>query len=94
MSQPDGEAAPFAQLREIMRELELDGSVRDVQVLEPHRGLLDITFHIRDEAMLVEMASGDQDVRVVGSRRECVRPVNELAAVLRDWVDFRRGWHT
>jgi hypothetical protein len=93
MSQPDGEAVQFAQLRAIMRELELDGSVRDVEVREPQPGLLDITFHIGDEAILVELASGDQDVRIVGSRREYDRPMSELASVLRDWVNFRRGWH-
>lgn len=94
MSQPGGEAVEFAQLRAIMRELELEGSVSDVEVQEPHPGLLDITFRIGDEAMLVEMASGDQIVRVVGRRREYDRPIDELAAVLRDWVNFRRGWHT
>lgn len=94
MTQPGGEAVEFAQLRAIMRDLALEGSVSDVEVQEPHPGLLDITFHIGDEAMLVEMASGDQIVRVVGRRREYDRPIDELAAALRDWVNFRHGWHT
>lgn len=93
MSETGGETAQFAQLRQIMRELELDGSVTDVQVQEPHPWQLDITFNIGDEGMLVEMASGSEDVRIVGHRREYDRPLDEVAAVLRDWVNFRRGWH-
>lgn len=74
-----------------LRALENDGVVSDVVATWANASLLDIVFRVGDEAMLVEVAAGDQAVRIVGRRREYERPVGELAALLQDWPNLRRG---
>lgn len=90
----DDADASVEQVRAIVRALERDGVVTDVEERVPYPGTLDVTFAIGDEAMLVMGVEGRPDVRIVGRRREYDRPVDELADVLRSWTALRRGWHS
>ncbi|MFN8157386.1 MAG: hypothetical protein U0R68_08205 [Candidatus Nanopelagicales bacterium] len=95
MTRSTGDAdSSVEQVRAIVRTLEREGVVTAVEEREPHPGMLDVTFVIGDEAMLVMVIEGQPDVRIVGRRREYDRPVDELADVLRSWTAFRRGWHS
>jgi hypothetical protein len=82
-----------AEAVRIVRGLEAEGCVTGVEVNEPDAGLIDIMFDIGDEPMLVMVADGVSDARIVGRRREYECPISELAGILRDWPNFRRGWH-
>ena len=93
-AEADGALPPHqAAVLHVITGLEADGLVTDVRTHEPHAGSLDITFTIGTEGILVMVADGDPDIRIVGTRREYDRPVSELDGVLRDWTSFRRGWH-
>jgi hypothetical protein len=87
---PGGNAAVLR----VIAGLEAEGLVTDVRSQAPHPGSLDITFMIGAESILVMVADGVPDVRIVGKRREYERPASELGGVLRDWANFREGWHS
>jgi hypothetical protein len=86
-------SAKQAEVLSIITDLEAEGLVTEVRARIPHPGSLDIGFKIGAEDMLVMVADGVPDVRIVGKRREYDRPPTELDSVLRDWANFRRGWH-
>ncbi|MFN8167519.1 MAG: hypothetical protein U0S36_01900 [Candidatus Nanopelagicales bacterium] len=85
--------AQQAEVLGIITNLEAEGLVVEVSAQIPHPGSMDIGFKISTENLLVMVADGLPDVRIVGTRREYDRPPDELDGVLRDWVNFRRGWH-
>jgi hypothetical protein len=86
-------SAQQAEVLRIITDLEAEGLVTKVSAHAPHPGSMDIGFTIGTEYLLVMVADGLPDVRIVGTRREYDRPPDELDGVLRDWVNFRRGWH-
>jgi hypothetical protein len=86
-------SAQQAQVLALITNLEAEGLVTEVSARIPHPGSMDIGFKIGTEDMLVMVADWIPDVRIVGNRREYDRPASELDSVLRDWANFRRGWH-